>query len=149
MRVYVTRTVQQVVDGLEYKGKVGMGGVEFDFHVLLPIHLDKVDDSNPPESPEEARPLFPIEISKDGTSIELDIEEYGLFFEIISMPLVEFFFQNSTRVVNTEIARLAAEGKPGGSDIVLAESFNREIDFTPMSIEMLSRPKFGCQLASA
>ncbi len=101
--VKVSRTVEEVLRGYEYRGTLAMGGVLFEYHVTLPEHIRSLEptDFDPPDFKESQR-LFVLELKQDGAVLELTDFEWKNFHDLISGIIGNIYRGSEDRWINPD-----------------------------------------------
>ncbi len=146
MKVPIELYVEQVKDGVEYKGNIAFAGTKFDYTIVFTVPIPKLDELGPPEGPEEVRRLCPISLTRDENGIELTDEEYGLFFHLLIQFVVDFYNNPQTRDNNQGLLGQPKILESFGASLSIGMSSSGESDFTPETCNMLNQSKFGCAL---
>ncbi|MBI3957156.1 MAG: hypothetical protein HY340_04185 [Candidatus Kerfeldbacteria bacterium] len=140
--------VEAIVHGSHYRGYLVLNGVryEYELHSLLPItalHGGAWRDLF------DLRMYIDLRLAKDGRSIVLTDQEFGLFFNLIYSRLVEFCrdvmkYAKTQRLVNGFIR--SVDGRLNWQ--VLNESTCcAKIELTPRRVAILRASKFGWAVA--
>jgi len=150
-KVPVERYVEQVSDGIHYKGYIVFAADKFDYELKFAVPIPQLDDLEPPKGREEIRRLFQITIKRDEANIELSDEEYGFFFQMITELAIELHDNEQTRANNEGFVGQALRGGGPmagfGVSVKIGMKSSGSYDFPPEVFEMLNAPKFGCSLA--
>ncbi len=103
--VPIEKYIEQVQDGLEYKGYIKIASIKLDYELKFAIPIPKLDEMEQPKGFGEARRLFQISMSKEGINIDLSNEEYLFFFDLtapfaIAFCATKFMVRNGSEFVN-------------------------------------------------
>jgi len=123
----IRRRIEEVAEGIRYKGTIRIGGVKFDYELKFSTPIPDLDSTKQPGTVEQVRLIFQISLERDGRKIELDEDEYSFFFSMLVEAVVKFY--NS----------LSRHGE-GSTAIVQIATCH----FSPDACQMLSSEKFGC-----
>ena len=149
MNVLVERRIEQIQDGESYKGHVKIGDTKFDYELVFPIPIARLDKMMlTTDTVGGVRDLFQITVSRGNQKIELTDDEYIFFFFLLNEFAVGFYHSAQTRAYNEGILRSRSEGTMGAFDPTapLSATKNSSYDFPHQIREMLNAPKFGCAL---
>jgi hypothetical protein len=145
--------LEQVEDGIHYKGLIGIGSTKFEYDLVFGVHLKEIDDQDAIQSEEEVRQLFQLKLSKDGVNIHLNKDEFLLFFSLLFDEVYNFYNQQQTHFANDELRKNLSEGRETLAQqrdrVKIFIDLEREIGLKGEQIEILSTPKFGCIFANA
>lgn len=151
-KVPVEQHINQVLDGTHYRGHVKIAGTKLDYELVFGVPIAQLDSVEPAKDENEIRHLFQITIKRGGANIELTKEEYIFFYSMLGTLAVNFYNSLQTRNINegllSEILQgegpMAAFGTSMSIGMISSESY----DFPLGLCEMLSTPKFGCELTA-
>ena len=140
-----TLRVTQVKDGEEYKGKLTIDNVAFDYKLKFRVHINKLDDI-PQENrtPEYGRTLFQFDV-KDakGNAVTLDDEMFGLFLATAGKYAIEFYNHPQTRDSNEGLlgGLMRGEGPLAGFGIrtEISMQTDLQIDSRPTLVDFLNK----------
>ena len=153
MKVFVERNIEQICDGIHYKGYLKIAGISFDYELRFEVPIPQMDDEMELASNEvEIRRLVKINVKKNDESLDLTKDEYGFFFLLLVDFAVDFYNNPQTRSLQNSIIGKITRGEGflaemGGSasiGISRADTY----DFKPDLCKILSAPKFGCVLTN-
>jgi hypothetical protein len=159
-KIAVERHITQISDGKRYEGYVQIAGSKLDYELTFGVPIRELDSQEQPKDESEIRRLFRITVKRGGANIELTEQEYVFFISMIAQFAVDFYNDPQTRDNNAEgmMGNLVRAGEPEGDLMasVLTCGLTASIgmtstgscDFPPHIREMLSAPKFGCDLAT-
>jgi hypothetical protein len=151
-KVFVERYVEQVRDGVCYRGYVKIEGTNFDYELIFGVPIPELDAIEPSSDESEFRRRFQITVIRYGLNIELTKDEYGFFFSMIVECALRLYNHPQTRAGNRGEMGLLLSGlgplaEFGGSASVGIKS-TASYDFQTELCEMLRLPKFGCAIAT-
>lgn len=149
--VPVERYVEQVTHGSHYTGYVTIAGTRLDYELRFSKPIDQFDDAQFTD-PEDVIRAIPISLQSGGARIELTVEEYSLFFQLL-VELAESFYHNpQTQDSNTSfLGELTRREGPLAdfAKVSIGMTRTNAYNFPPEVCDMLSAPKFGCKDALA
>ena len=151
MQVKIEQYLEQVTDGVQYKGHVKIGGAKFDYDLQFLVPIPGLEDMETPRDKEEVRRLFPIRLQKGGADVGLEPNEYGFFFGLLTPLAVDFYMLPQTRDAQKNILG----GMTGplmraiGAKATIGTTSEAMYDLSPETCAMLNAPKFGCTLTAA
>ena len=153
MNTLVERYVEQVCDGIHYKGHVKIADNDkLDYELVFAVPIPKLDDMELVKGIENIRKLFQITVKKNGASIELTNDEYGFFMHMLLEFAVRFYNEPQTRMGNDGIMGMMLRGTAplakAGVSTSIGMRGDISCDFPPNISEMLKQPKFGCALTT-
>ncbi|MCC2630195.1 MAG: hypothetical protein K0S38_4 [Candidatus Paceibacter sp.] len=144
--------IEQVTDGLEYKGHITFNGHRLFWHMKLTRSLEDLQQDLPTDIPtDEAeresyiRNLFGLSILREenGTPVELDTDTFGLFFELLFTFVIRFYEDPQTRDSQQGYLGLAMRGEFPGFGPVKAASVGMESKpvyrFSDEAIDLVSK----------
>jgi hypothetical protein len=135
-KVLVERLVEQVKEGVHYKGhiKVGDSNPPLSYELVLSISIPQLQGVEIEEN--YIREIFHITVRRDDVEIPLTEEEYFFFFVMTLNPVMTFY-------------KSLLEGNSRGlKGRVIYRQSSIVHEFSPDECEMLNAPKFGCTLPS-
>lgn len=147
----VERLIEQVRDGIHYKGYVKIVDTIFDYELVFRVPIADLGNVEPANEVHELRDLFQITVMRGNAKIELADEEYMFFMSMVVQFAEDFY--------NIEQTRSSNEGKMGemlrgtklmalfGAKMSIGMKCNDTCGFHPALCERLNSPKFGCSLA--
>lgn len=148
MRISVERYVEQVLDGIRYRGHIKIGETQFDYELKFAVPIPEIDGLAPTQDKAEIRRRFQLMLKRDNKDIELADEEYGLFFNLLVVFAAEFYNLPQTRDSNQGFLGMTLRGEGPMADFGASASIGMTrtdaYDFSPKICEMLSASKFGC-----
>lgn len=151
-KVSVERHVEQVRNGIHYKGYVQIAGTKLDYDLVFGVPIARLDDTEPAKDEDEIRRLFQITVKRENTNIELTKDEYGFFLSMILELAVDFYNNPQTRSSNEGILGDMLQGggpmAAFGASMSIGMTSSGSYNFPPELCTMLSAPKFGCALAT-
>ena len=146
----IERYVEQVVDGLHYKGHVQISDVRIEYELVFSVPIPEVDNLDFPNGISDIRKTLQLTVMKDQKEIDLTDEEYSLFLHILADFVVAFYGNSQSRRSNEgDMGRLLRGQGPMAAFVAKASigmtsksscSFNSEI------CEILNRSKFNFML---
>src|SRR3989344_6548862 len=101
--VTAKRSIEQVVDGVQYVGEVNIESVKLDYELTFSTPIPQLDDIDPETLRRDIRRIFQIVVKKEGQNIVLTDDEYGFFFKLLAEFAVDFYNQPQTRDLNRSV----------------------------------------------
>ncbi len=150
IKVSVERQVEQVKDGTDYKGFLKLAGVQLDFELKFGVPINKLDDTEVKiNSLDDMMRVFQISITKDGEKVEIDDDEYSLFFSLLVEHTINFYNLPQTRDTNEGLVgkMMRGQGLFAGSSASILVTDRVTASFDSEVQGILSNPKFGCVFA--
>jgi len=139
VEIEVKKHVEQILDGIQYKGYIEIAGTKFNYDLMFSIALSLLL-SYPEVTEENVIRYAPfLVVRKDGEKIELTNEEYEFFSRIIVKFVLDFY--------RSLLAR--GKGKEATAPEIstpLTASSRGWRNFSLQERTILNRPKFGCAL---
>ena len=90
-------SIQQVTQNVDYEGTIKIGKIEFSYKASFNIPIDQIKSELPKQnngSPTLAQMqrLFPIRLYRkpQGSLIDITLDEYRLFFNVIIYSIIDF-----------------------------------------------------------
>lgn len=155
MKVAIEQYIQQVSDGNRYKGHVKIADSKFDYELIFPVPIPRLDDMVVPGEDlgmDEIRRLCQLTVKRNDVAIELTDDEYGFFFRMLLVLTLDFYNNPQTRASNKGTVGQLIQGTSPLSDfggsISIGMKLSGSSDFIPQLCEMLNAPKFGCALTT-
>jgi hypothetical protein len=145
MRVRVDLCIGQVKANEHYRGYIMIANTKLDYDLIFTIPIigilsgDKITSRE-----EEFRQHFQITLRWDDTRIELTNMEYGFFFRLLFLFVVDFRDSSMIRFCNDQLfgmEYLISEKMP--NVVSLKTTSRRVYDFNSEECKLLSNPKFG------
>ncbi len=152
MQLTVSRSIQQIVDGLKYQGTIGIGQGTFEYQLEFPVPVPELDAMKHAEDTPTIRRLYKLTIKKAGLALELTDDEFNFFFALAAMDAVEFYNLPQTRASNEgkmgEL--LEAKGPLASMGASLSVGMRSVMSFKCPDeyCDLLNTPKFDCKLAA-
>ena len=151
MKVSIERYIQQVRDGVHYKGHVKIADTQLEYELVFAVPIPKLDDMESPNGITEIRRLFQLTVKRNNANIELTDGEYGFFLQMLAELAIDFYNNPQTRDNNEGMMGQMLQGRGPmsvfGASVSIGITSTSSHDFEPALCEMLSAPKFGCALA--
>lgn len=147
----VKLVIEQVNDGVDYKGSVTIDGTKLDYALHFATPLPELDEQPELRDPGKVRQIIQLTILREGRAVELTLDEYGLFFGLIVEYVGEFYNEPQVRSNNSGLVGMAMRGEGPISEIARVNmSLERGFRYTfpPAVLEALGQPKFGCTFPS-
>jgi hypothetical protein len=114
-RVRLQVKIEQVVDGAEYKGTIGLGEVDISYGIVFKKTIPEiVAMTSPPSDLPELRALIQITTSVGDREVPLNDQHYQFFLTLLIDFAGQFYFAAQTRVSNTGILGVAVRGERDG-----------------------------------
>lgn len=132
MDILIERYIEQVQDGEFYKGHVKIGEAVFNYQLVFPVPIARLDNMVLTQDSGKVRNLFQIVLSREGGSkkIELSDDEYNFFFFLLNEFVVDFYHSPQTRAYNEGILRTrGGEGVIGAFDPTVPLSTTRRSSY--------------------
>jgi hypothetical protein len=146
----IERYVEQVIEGLHYKGHVQISDVRIEYELVFSVPVPEVDNLDFPNGISDIRKALQLTIVKDQKEIDLIDEEYSLFLHILLEFVVAFYGNSRERRSNEgDMGRLLKGQGPMAAFVTKASiSMTRKGSclFNPEICEILNRPKFNFRL---
>lgn len=145
--VEIRRYVEQVVDGSHYKGHLKIDDVALDYELVFTVPILRLNDMAPAGTVTALRRVIQLTMQRNGANIELMDEEYNFFFQLVVMYAVDFYDMPQTRANNKNLQGRGSVVAMTGGEAYIAITDKATYDLEPGFCEMLSAPKFGCDLS--
>lgn len=150
--VLVERYIEQVHDGIKYRGYLKIADVEFYYELVFAFPIALIADTELIEDKNEIRRRFQITVRRDNADIELTNEEYGFFLALVAELAIDFYYNSQTRGSNEGALGMLLSGEGQLDALGMSASIGMTSSgvwgFPPELCEMLSAPKFGCALVA-
>lgn len=151
-KVPVERHVTQVRDGSHYRGHVKIVDTKLDYELMFGVPISQLDDVAKTMDESEVLRLFQIEVTRNGSKIELTDEEYGFFFSMVVELAIDFYNDPGTRSQQGGMFGHMLNGRGPiaamGASLSIGMTSSGSCSLTPEICNMLSAPKFGCSLGT-
>ena len=131
-------TVVQIVDGEHYAGTATINGTKFDYDFVFVVPIPNLHTLGSEIQKKDFRNIFKLSLKKDEVPIELNDDEYELFFLLIAGFVVNFYGQPKTRNLNQSVLNKIF------GPLSIAIYRTGPCRLTPEKCRLLSVPKFGC-----
>ncbi len=152
-KISIEQYVEQVQDGVRYKGHVKVAGTSFDYELVFGFPINQLDSLPLTKDDSEVQRLFQITVKRGNTIVELTNEEYKFFFSVIVEFVLSFYDNPQTRDSNNGMRGEMLRGRGpmaiDGVSTSIGMTSSGSYEFPPELCEMLSAPKFGCALVAA
>ena len=102
----IPASLTQVIDGLEYEGKIQFEENEFTFNIQFGVNIQDLDNEPVPPSDQQelinayAKRLFRVTLKKGEDSIELEKETFHFLLSTIVALAIQFYNLPQTRDSN-------------------------------------------------
>ena len=149
-KVSVKRSIDQVADGIAYKGYITIAETTLDYELNFAIPISKTKTMPCPKDRAEARRIFRITVKKGGSDTQLTDKEWGVFFNMLVMFAAEFYYLPQTRVNNeSPIIGCSLRGErhahSGMAEYGMGMTCQTWFDFHPDLCAMLNAPQVRLQ----
>lgn len=151
LQVPVSRSIEQVVDGQQYRGTISIAGITFTFEATFsPPFADAAATKDLPGSPAPAtvadmRARSRLVLRRDGTEIDLADKEYAFFCYLMTTMALDLYFSPQTRDANQgALGQLLDDLGPLGVEMKIGMRTTDTLALSASDREMLAAPKFGC-----
>ncbi len=153
MLVSAEQRIEQVADGIHYKGylKIKERTFEYDFKLTIPIPElgNQPLSTTRDEVNKQIRSTFQLCLKKDGSELELTDEEYAFFFMVLLNSAVDLYYNPQTRAKNLGL-KLCGAGLLAlrGAATTIGITRRGKLEFASELCKMLNAPKFDCALTA-
>ena len=133
MDVQVERFIEQIKEGIHYKGSITFGGVSLEYEVVFGRHILEVDNST-----------SKIKLTVDSKEVNKEMKEYFFFLQLLAGFAVDFFY--SKQVQDTQhVENVLQEFGAQASWVTISTSITSTsfFEFHPELCAMLTE-KFNC-----
>ena len=145
--ILVKRYIEQIKDGLHYRGKLTLGGIVLEYEIIFTVHIKNTGYSTSAKDPSAIRERYPISIKRNGSKIELNDNELFVFFYLIVFFAVEFYC--SPEVVELNASNIEDKLKVDPKTVNLVNSTliccedETTLSVSTQVFKILQNPKFG------
>lgn len=108
--VEIERYIEQVQDGEFYRGYVKIGEDVFNYQLVFPVPIARLDNMVLTPESGSVRDFSQIVLLREGREIKLSDEEYDFFFFLLNEFAVDFYHAPQTRAYNEGILQRRGEG---------------------------------------
>lgn len=136
----IKMSVQQVIDGKEYTGSISDGTQEMNYNLRFTVAIPNLEEdakkreaSGKKMPREEIRSMFPLAITRSGTALKINEEQYGLLFSLLAPFVLDFHNNPQTRDSNEGLMGNLVRGEGGG---FLPKGFAKAIIGMESSVEL-------------
>ena len=158
LKVNVERYVEQVYDGVQYKGRIVIGGVEFEYRLVFNTRIPDIA-KNPAKSEDDVYKICRIELKKGDYYLSLEDKDlWWFFFQALVIFAVQFHDSPQTRDAQEGIIGMAVLGHTrylpdddfagGPRSAKIGMSKNETVELSPSLRRKFSAPEFGCVFES-
>lgn len=137
----IKMSVQQVIDGKEYTGSISDGRQEMSYNLRFTVPIpdlekdaEKRQASGKKMPRKEIRSMFPLAITRSGTNLKINEEQYGLLFSLLA-PFVLDFYNNPQTRDNNE-GYMGHLVRDGGDGMVFPKGFAKATIGMESSVEL-------------
>ncbi len=144
------RYIEPIFNDKHYKGYIKIDDTKFDYELTFRIPITWIlNIMKPTDDENEIRSIFQLIIKRKNKKIELTNKEYKFFFSMIIVPVIDFY--NDQQILNSEkMMWLLLHGRNPTEELNISDQIgmtnSKSYYFLPETCEMLSAPKFGCNL---
>lgn len=101
-------SIQQVTNGLEYKGTFELEQKTFDYQLKFGVPINKLDNQSPPNDSEEemdkfARKMFQFTVTENGIELEITKELFSFMLQLAGQQVILFYNNPQTQDSNEGI----------------------------------------------
>ncbi len=146
-KVSLRLKIEQVTDGAEYKGTIGVGGVDIAYGIVFTKTIPEIDAmTSPPSDLPGLRALIPITAKVGDREVLLDDQNYQLLLALLIDFAARFYYEPQTRASNDGMLGVAIRGEGSGllPKVALGMETSPQITLYGEMRESLSRA-FGCK----
>ena len=149
MKVPARLFTEQVTDGVYYQGYVEFVGERFYYELKFSIPISQLGRVKlKKDDVDRRRQIFQLTIKKGFDVVELEDDEYMLFFNVI-LPLVDEFRKVQVQEVEDSLYDIFCLPDPivvSNNNVLQAVIKDGVYDLPPEYCWILCRPKFGCRM---
>jgi len=123
-------------NGSHFQGEVTIAGAVFSYDLKFVVPIEEYVDKFSGKTTDELRRAIDIRVSKRDAELQLENDEWRVFYYLVMMPVV--------RIHNDRLMFPSSAKEGGNYEVVTIEGGT--IGLKAETCYILSRPKFGCQL---
>jgi len=148
-KVSLQLQIDQVVDGVEYEGKIALGEVDISYRIVCAKSIPEIDAmTSPPSGLPELREFIWLTTKVGDREISLDDECCAFFYAILVGIMVRFYYDPQTRASNSGTLGMVVRGEggslPSGVTINLGMKTSMRTTLSGEMQDSLNRA-FGCE----